>query len=334
MPNPSPLKRQSSKCTVKDPCLATSLIASVKCLASSENILGQAMLKNFSKSMLSKNKCPSTAEIMAYDALCWKVLQILPSGDPSWGVLREVAKVFLETLKAIDDLAKAWDERILADQFASVLFHFRKLLRSPGMLYKAMADLQASGEDQLLKSLQLLLDTFEEDILEKTSSESSVVLSGKAEEEAILAIEDQEAEAPEMKFRYHLKLKEEKKRLEASKKAVKAIDKELAFLFKSLGKENQGAVKTRTRTRQAGCRRYLPHKTLGELQLNLATKKSYICYKNMQEGPKHCHFLTVTDTCLKHQEVCAELFEQVSSRGLIKSEAVQLRATLIKAAQP
>ena len=77
-------------------------------------------------------------------------------------------------------------------------------------------------------------------------------------------------------------------------------------------------------------RRYLPHASLGQLQLTLARDKTYICAGS---NLKFKHLLCVYDKgrfgCSKHQEVGTKLFEKVSEGNLDLDGAKKLRQQLI-----
>ena len=111
--------------------------------------------------MLCKSKAPSVRRILHFFLPCKNILEVLPGADPSWGVLKAGAKAFLQALATLSrakkdgkDTARAWDERILADQFAALLFHLRKTLRSPDLVAKAGAGFE---DPEALEQLHTLL---------------------------------------------------------------------------------------------------------------------------------------------------------------------------------
>ena len=330
---------------------------SVEDLAKSQANEGFRMLANFAGKMLGKRQAITITELLRYEVFCQKVLELLPSADPSWGVLRQAASRLLKglllqggTLEEIS-LAQSWDERILADQLATLLFHLRKLLRSPYEFNRAPASLEALGKPP--GTLHAFLKMYDDEVFEESQSssqETHIVPCSRAENKAVLAIEDKLEEAPELKWRYHQRLKKEKKEKEARLQRVKKIDEELAYLQGCLGlKVGLATPRKRARTsyldhasarkskRRTG-RRYLPHSELGELQLTLATKKSYICFKSVAcEGPLYRHLVTVSSdgklACERHQDVCEELFRKVSEGNLCLDEATKLRSSLIQASK-
>ena len=149
MPNPNPLKRKSASCTFQNQehwDVTFAFIRSVKGLAlhgEGQRWQGIAILKTLGATKMSKSKRTSVWEVLSLSRFYVKVLEVLPGGDPSWGVLRQACTEFLEAMAAHQGdegyhLAKAWDARLLADQFATSLFLMRKLLRSPGKVAEAM----------------------------------------------------------------------------------------------------------------------------------------------------------------------------------------------------
>ena len=120
------------------------------------------ILKSFEHGMLCKSKAPSVQRILHFFPLCESILEVLPGADPSWGVLKAGAKAFLQALAKKDgkDTARAWDERILADQFAALLFHLRKTLRSPDLVAKAGAGFE---DPEALEQLHTLLGLYQEE---------------------------------------------------------------------------------------------------------------------------------------------------------------------------
>ena len=89
-----------------------------------------------------------------------------------------------------------------------------------------MAELKELENKELEKQLVLMVAKFDEQDPAEERSFSQVPFQSQLEQEALLAIEDDKSEAPEMKVRYHKKLKNEK----LSQDKIKSIDKEMAAL--------------------------------------------------------------------------------------------------------
>ena len=347
MPNPTPLKRQSSSCVlykVSNEERSFALVQQVKSIAE-DPARGKELLENLALGMLSKTKMPSIKQLMLYNYFAIKILEVIPQGEPSWGVLRKCAQAFLANIFQ-KDLAKAWDEKILADQFSTLLFSYRKLLRDPDLVNRTLTHLDDNNFPEWKNEVLQMLELFDENDNESCASGlRQNLFTSEAEESALQTIEQAEEAPPQTKFRYHQALKKEKER----KELLKSLDEEIKMLQSFLQVDEGGEgprTPKRIRVLKDACsqkkekvnkRRYLPHKDLGELQLTKATGKSYICYKmagSSETKTSHTFLIAVYGKGEKgspnHQDVCEKLFEEISAKNLSLTEAKELRTKLIQ----
>ena len=370
MPNSSPLKRMASSLN------GDKAIVFKQHLASYRQDFKEDLLSNLASNFLSKRRKPSVKEYAPY----FKLLKYTIEGgarslDPSWGILRNAASAFL-TAYATQGGTWDWDARILTDQFSAMYFHARRILRSPSDFFKVQQHLHLLGDDfsKERRLLQEVLQMFEDSTLpSKPSCDLSpgshsehLVIQDWEEDEALQKIEDAQEMAPEMKVRFHKRLKIEKE----SEAKLKEINKELMFLQSYVDLEEEATLRAcplkerslnladaqlrgvkpsakRTRPqgwagRTKGSRRYLAHEVFGQVQLTLAKAKTYICLRSVpkfsmrhkdKEVDTYTHFLTVYDKgpkgCAEHAKVAAEIFEEVSKKSLNKNQAEALRTRML-----
>ena len=320
------------------------------------------MLQNLAFVSLSKNRKPALDQLMIFNVFLLKVVEVCPACDPSWGVLRKAASAFLETMQSQKrdegfEQARKWDERLLADQLATSLFWARKALRDPVSFNHMLNDLKQIPESKVEpweEQWEQMLEAFDagEDPSEVPESNFVVDYQSKPEKAALMAIEDEAP--PDMKIRYHQKLKRQKE----AKEKVQELDAQIAEYeaFLETGKWPEKEFKTPQRARvkrQEGSqrkerqkpepRRYLPHKTLGELQLTCAKGKSYICLRSSKHSskarfgkPTYTFWLGVYGSgkfgSEDHKKICTEVFDKTCASNLTLEEAKALRGQLLEQA--
>jgi len=336
-------------------------------LASYRQDFKEDLLSNLASNFLSKRRKPSVKEYAPY----FKFLKYTIEGgagslDPSWGILRNAANAFL-TAYASQGGTWDWDARILTDQFSAMYFHARRILRSPSDFFKVQQDLHLLGDgfSKERRLLQEVLQMFEDSTLpSKPSCDLSpgshsehLAIQDWEEDEALQKIEDAQEMAPEMKVRFHKRLKIEKE----SEAKLKEINKELMFLQSYVDLEEEAKLRAcplkerslnladaqlrgvkpsakRTRRqgggegglgragRTKGSRRYLPHALFGQVQLTLGKAKTYICLRSAQGPPakdrkadRFTHMLTVYQNGPKGCEEHAKVAEEISQEVSKKS---------------